>query len=95
MRPFNNTPLVNRLQGAHGVVLGKTRMHELAFGGSTIAPGYHTTLNPYSNLAHAGGGFPCLAWPGLASFTGMSVSGMMMVWHPHLAWLARNSHTAF
>ena len=55
MRPFNNSPLVDRLRNAHGVVLGKTRMHELAFGGSTIAPGYHTTLNPYNNLAHAGG----------------------------------------
>ena len=59
MRPFNNSPLVDRLQSAHGVVLGKTRMHELAFGGSTIAPGYHTTLNPYNNLAHAGGTLPC------------------------------------
>ena len=58
MRPFNNSPLVTRLQAANGVVLGKTRMHELAFGGSTIAPGHHTVLNPYNNLYHSGGKCP-------------------------------------
>ena len=62
MRPFNNSPIVTRLQKAHGVVLGKSRLHELSFGGSTIAPGYHTTLNPYLNLAHSGGRPPA-AWP--------------------------------
>ena len=53
MRPFNNSPLVTRLQRANGIVLGKTRMHELAFGGSTIAPGFHTVLNPVSTPAAA------------------------------------------
>ena len=32
MMPLASSPLVKRLQKANGVVLGKTRMHELAFG---------------------------------------------------------------
>ncbi|KAK9790121.1 hypothetical protein WJX73_005501 [Symbiochloris irregularis] len=51
----DNSPIVTRLQQAHGVVVGKTRMHELAFGGTTINVASGPTLNPYSNHQHVGG----------------------------------------
>ena len=47
--------MVTRLREAHGVVLGKTRMHELAYGITTINPDNGTVLNPYNNLMHSGG----------------------------------------
>ncbi|KAK9859869.1 hypothetical protein WJX84_001886, partial [Apatococcus fuscideae] len=53
--PLRNNPMVTRLREAHGVVLGKTRMHELAYGITTINPDNGTVLNPYNNLMHSGG----------------------------------------
>ena len=53
--PLRNNPLVTRLRNANGVVLGKTRMHELAYGITTINPDNGTVLNPYNNLMHCGG----------------------------------------
>ena len=46
---------MTRLREANGVVLGKTRMHELAYGITTINPDNGTVLNPYNNLMHCGG----------------------------------------
>lgn len=54
--PKVSSPIVQRLLDAHGVVLGKARMHELAYDVTTINPFFGPVLNPYNNLAHVGGG---------------------------------------
>ena len=46
---------MERLLDAHGVVLGKTRMHELAVGVTTINMHGGPVLNPYNNTMHTGG----------------------------------------
>ena len=55
MRPTNSSPVVTRLLEAHGIVLGKTHMEELAEGLTTINPVYGPVLNPYNNLYDVGG----------------------------------------
>ena len=40
---------------ANGIVLGKTRMHELALGATTINPNGGPVLNPHNNIMHVGG----------------------------------------
>lgn len=55
MRPTNSSPVVTRLLEAHGIVLGKTNMEELAEGMTTINPVYGPVLNPYNNLHDVGG----------------------------------------
>ena len=51
----SSSPLVARLLEGHGVVLGKTRMHELAVGVTTINMHGGPVLNPYNNTMHTGG----------------------------------------
>ncbi|EIE21247.1 amidase signature enzyme [Coccomyxa subellipsoidea C-169] len=51
----NNTALVQRLLSAHGVVMGKTRMHELAYGVTSINPVFGPVLNPYDVTKIPGG----------------------------------------
>lgn len=53
--PCNSSTLVTRLLNAHGVVLGKTRMHELAEGVTSINVYGGPVLNPYNNTMHVGG----------------------------------------
>ena len=60
-KPSTSSPLVERLLAAHGVVLGKTRMHELAVGVTTINMHGGPVLNPYNNVMHTGG--LCLCFP--------------------------------
>ena len=55
MRPTNSSPVITRLLEAHGIVLGKTNMEELAEGMTTINPVYGPVLNPYNNLHDVGG----------------------------------------
>lgn len=55
MRLMNSSPVVTRLIEAHGIVLGKTNMEELAEGMTTINPVYGPVLNPYNNLHDVGG----------------------------------------
>ncbi len=55
MQPTNSSPVVTRLLEAHGVVLGKTHMEELAEGLTTINPVYGPVLNPYNNVFDVGG----------------------------------------
>ena len=50
-----SSPLVTQLEAANGVVLGKTRMHELAEGYTSISAYYGPVLNPYRVDAHVGG----------------------------------------
>lgn len=61
MRPMNSSPVVTRLLQAHGIVLGKTNMEELAEGLTTINPVYGPVLNPYNNLYDVGGKLCCCA----------------------------------
>ena len=60
MMPCNSSTLVTRLVEAHGVVLGKTRMHELAEGVTSINAYGGPVLNPYNNTMHVGGALFCL-----------------------------------
>ena len=53
--PGNSSALTTRLLEAHGVVLGKMRMHELAMGGTSINVHGGPVLNPYNNTHHVGG----------------------------------------
>lgn len=53
--PQNNSVIVDRFLAANGVVLGKTRMHELAYGVTSINPYFGPVLNPYNNSCHTGG----------------------------------------
>lgn len=51
----NDAPVVASVLEANGIVLGKTRMHELAYGGTTINYAYGPVLNPYNLTMHVGG----------------------------------------
>ena len=53
--PSNTSVLIEKVLAANGIVLGKTRMHELAYGVTTINPYYGPVLNPYDNTCHVGG----------------------------------------
>ena len=50
-----DAPLIEQLRAAHGVVLGKVRMHELAEGYTSISAYYGAVLNPYQVDMHVGG----------------------------------------
>lgn len=55
----NTTPddaeAVRRLRAAGAIVIGKTNLHELAFGSTTINPHFGTTRNPWNLDCVAGG----------------------------------------
>lgn len=57
----NNSALVQRLLDSHGVVMGKTRMHELAYGVTSINPVFGPVLNPYDVTKIPGGATPATA----------------------------------
>ena len=84
--PTQNAPTVQKLVDAGAVILGKTNMHELAFGISGYNEGFYTaqpigTRNPYDRTRIAGGSSSGtgaaigarLAPGGLGSDTGGSV----------------------
>src|SRR5262249_15178344 len=84
--PKENAPTVQKLVDAGAVILGKTNMHELAFGISGYNEGFYTvapigTRNPYDRTRIAGGSSSGsgaaiggrLAPGGLGSDTGGSV----------------------
>ena len=71
--PQQNAPVVQRLVDAGAVVLGKTNMHELAFGISGYTEGFVTgqaigTRNPYDPTRIAGGS---------SSGTGAAIGGRL------------------
>lgn len=78
-RPGSSSPLVDRLLEAHGVVLGKTRMHELAVGVTTINMHGGPVLNPYNNVMHTGG--PCMT-PSTLQCMKEAISPSMLLLHP-------------
>ncbi len=55
---------MQKLQAAGGVVMGKTRMHELAYGVTSISPAFGPVSNPY-DVTKIPGGAPekSLCWP--------------------------------
>lgn len=65
MVPQVSAPLVAAYQNANGVILGKTAMHELSAGATSIGPttpNLTTVLNPY-NVTHHPGGVHLLGQP--------------------------------
>lgn len=54
--PAQDAPLIQQLREANGVILGKTRMHELAEGYTSTSSFYGAVLNPYRVNVHVGGG---------------------------------------
>jgi aspartyl-tRNA(Asn)/glutamyl-tRNA(Gln) amidotransferase subunit A len=50
-----DAPVVTQLREAGAIVLGKTNLHELALGGTTINPFYGTVPNPWQPQHIAGG----------------------------------------
>ena len=53
--PPTNAHVVNKLQEAGAIILGKTNMHEFAFGITTNNPFYGPTRNPYDPTRIPGG----------------------------------------
>ena len=51
----NSSDYVRKLLAANGVVMGKTRMHELAYGVTSINPVFGPVLNPYDVTKIPGG----------------------------------------
>ena len=54
-RPDRDAPVLARLLEAGAIVLGKTNMHELAFGYTTNNSAYGTARNPYDSSRSPGG----------------------------------------
>lgn len=53
--PSENATVVDKLNEVGAVVLGKTNLHEFAFGVTNINPHYGTTLNPWNPRRITGG----------------------------------------
>jgi len=54
-RPQRDAHVIRKLKDAGAIILGKTNMHELAFGVTTNNPHYGPTRNPYDRLRIPGG----------------------------------------
>ncbi len=54
-RPARNAPVVQRLLDAGALVLGKTNLHELAYGITTHNAGFGAARNPYDDTRIPGG----------------------------------------
>ena len=53
--PLHDAPVVRSLKKAGAVILGKTNMHEFAYGVTTENPHFGTTRNPWDHERIAGG----------------------------------------
>jgi aspartyl-tRNA(Asn)/glutamyl-tRNA(Gln) amidotransferase subunit A len=54
-KPFFDSTAIQKLKGAHSILLGKNNMDEFGMGSSTENSGFFTTRNPW-NLDHVPGG---------------------------------------
>ena len=57
MPPFS-APLINKYKEANGIIMGKTAVHELSAGGTSVGPtsnNLSSILNPWKVTHHAGG----------------------------------------
>jgi indoleacetamide hydrolase len=54
-RPTSDAPILGRLYAAGAILLGKTNMHELAFGYTTDNAAFGPTRNPYDPVRIPGG----------------------------------------
>ncbi|MBT7095903.1 amidase, partial [Candidatus Poribacteria bacterium] len=53
--PDHDATVVERLKRAGAVILGKTNLHELAFGTTSANPHYGVVRNPWDVTCHPGG----------------------------------------
>jgi aspartyl-tRNA(Asn)/glutamyl-tRNA(Gln) amidotransferase subunit A len=53
--PTEDSAVVKKLQEAGSAIIGKTNMHEFAFGTTTVNPHYGTALNPWDSQRISGG----------------------------------------
>ena len=54
-QPDHDAEVVMRLRAAGAVILGKTNMHEFAYGITTVGSGFGATRNPYNTDRNPGG----------------------------------------
>ena len=79
--PESDATVVKRLSAAGAVMLGKTNLHELAFGSTSINPYYGAVSNPWKLDHHPGGSSggsavavaAGMAYAGIGTDTGCSV----------------------
>lgn len=71
--PDRDAHLVERLKSAGAVILGKTTMHEFAYGITTVGSGFGETRNPYDLSRNPGGSS---GGTGAAIGAGLAVVGM-------------------
>ncbi|MEO7775676.1 MAG: amidase family protein, partial [Steroidobacteraceae bacterium] len=55
LRPPRNAPVIDALLGAGGLIFGKAKLHELAFGGTTSSGYYGAVQNPWRRGYFPGG----------------------------------------
>jgi aspartyl-tRNA(Asn)/glutamyl-tRNA(Gln) amidotransferase subunit A len=79
--PDFDASVVERLKAAGAVIVGKTNLHELAFGTTSVNPHYGAVRNPWNTDCHTGGSSggsaaavaAGLAYGALGSDTGASI----------------------
>ncbi len=71
--PPRDAYLVERLRAAGAVIVGKTTMHEFAYGITTVGSGFGATKNPYVLTRNPGGSS---GGTGAAVAAGFAVAGM-------------------
>lgn len=54
-KPINDATVVKRLRAAGAIIIGKTNMHEFAWGGTSANPHYGSVQNPWDRTRMPGG----------------------------------------